>query len=230
MRTLVLFVFHQYNERVQNFIDNCIFQDENIDFLVVANNNSDIKLPTYVKFLKRQNIGYDFGGWSDGLLQNNLYRSYDNFIFVNSSVLGPFLKEGRWTDIYLNGLKNNVKLFGSTINSCLKPRTHAHVQSYIFATDRQTVDFLISNGIFGSQYARTLDEAVWTKEVRMSQLIVQNGWNIGCLMNYYKDIDFTFKTQSNIQFLDDIMFNQYRNKLWNEYELVFIKGNRGVII
>jgi len=230
MRTLVLFVFHQYHERVRNFIDNCIFEDDNIDFLVIANNNSDINLPSYVKFVKRQNIGYDFGGWSDGLLTDNLYQSYDKFIFVNSSVIGPFLKEGRWTDIYLNGLKNNVKLFGSTINSCLNPKTHSHVQSYIFATDRETVEFLISKGIFSNQYARTLDEAVWTKEVRMSQLVVQNGWNIGCTMNYYKDVDFTFKNPSNVKFLDDIMFNQYRNVLWNEYELVFIKGNRGVII
>jgi len=36
MKTLVLFVFHQYNKRVKNFIK-CIFYDENIDFIVISN-------------------------------------------------------------------------------------------------------------------------------------------------------------------------------------------------
>ena len=94
-----------------------------------------IDYPNYVKFILRENKGFDFGGWSDALLTNNLYRGYENFIFVNSSVVGPFLPpyyKGKWTDIYLNGLKDNIKLFGSTINNIHNPVTSSHVQSYIF--------------------------------------------------------------------------------------------------
>ena len=42
-----------------------------------------------LKGVKRNNIGYDFGGWSNALLTNDLYKNYDNFIFANSSVIGP---------------------------------------------------------------------------------------------------------------------------------------------
>ena len=155
MKTLVLYVFHVFNDRVLSFINKAIFQDENTDFIVICNDKAiNFKVPAYVKTLKRDNIGFDFGGWTDALHTDDLYKAYDNFIFVNSSVVGPFLPAyftGKWTDIYLAGLKDNVKLFGSTINTCSQyadPMNFRHVQSYIFAMNRQTLDFLISANIF----------------------------------------------------------------------------------
>lgn len=238
-KILVLFVYHIFNNRVKNFIENCIFYDENIDFIIISNNknNNDVinvKNVKNVKMLFRNNVGYDFGGWSDALLTENLYKKYDNFIFVNSSVTGPFLKpgfKGNWTDIYINGLKDNVKLFGSTINTIRDPLKFAHVQSYIFSMNKTTLEYLINCKIFSTiNYAKTFHNAIFDKEVLMSRKIIENNWNIGSLMNYYKNVDFTFRNKKpneyNIKFLDDVMFGKYRNKIWNEFELVFIKGNR----
>jgi hypothetical protein len=234
-KLLVLYVFHIYNDRVENFIKNCIFFDENIDFIVISNNmNNHINVPSYVKTLYRDNIGYDFGGWSDALLTNNLYNNYNHFIFVNSSVLGPFIPiyyTNKWTDIYISGLKNNVKLFGSTINTCNNPLHYSHVQSYIFSMDKPTLDFLIQQEIFSTtNYAKTFDEAIYDKEISMSRKIIENKWNIGSLMLHYKDVDFTFSEKTpeeyNIDFFDDIMNPFFRNQLWYDYEIVFIKGNR----
>ena len=248
MKTLVSFVFHEYNSRVQAFIHNCIFEDDNIHFLIICNNKK-IHLPQldYVKIIKRDNIGYDFGGWSEGILTDNLYKNYDNFIFVNSSVLGPYLPcyfKGKWTDVYLQGLTENVKLYGSTINV---PQTHVlsmlykrnfteqdrlnyiHIQSYIFSMKRETLEFLIEKELFSStKFVTEFYDAVTEKEIKMSRLIIENGWNIGCLHQVYKDVDFTFKNpQINVQLLnDDVMFQEHLNKNWTLYELVFVKGNR----
>ena len=87
-------------------------------------------------------------------LYHNLYENYDKFIFVNSSVIGPFIPsyyKGKWTDIYLNSLKDNVKLFGSTINTCGNPLHLSHVQSYIFAMDKHTLQYLIDVEIFSTK-------------------------------------------------------------------------------
>ena len=224
------------NDRVKNFIDNCIFFDENIDFAVISNNKDNVfDVPLYVKKIYRDNHGFDFGGWSEVLLTNNLYLNYDKFIFVNSSVIGPFIPsyyKGKWTDIYIDGLKNNIKLFGSTINTCKEPLKKSHVQSYIFSMEKTTVEFLIECEIFNtSNYATTFYDAVWKKEVLMSRKIIQNGWNIGSLLPYYKDVDFTFSEKKpneyNIDFsIDDLMYQKYRGVLWSEYEIVFVKGNR----
>lgn len=239
-KILVLFVYHIFNNRVKNFIEKCIFYDENIDFIIISNNinNNDVIniKNSNVKMLFRNNVGYDFGGWSDALLTENVYKKYDNFIFVNSSVTGPFLKpgfKGKWTDLYINGLKDNVKLFGSTINTIKNPLKWAHVQSYIFSMNKTTLEYLINCKIFStSNYAKTFDNAIYDKEVLMSRKIIENNWNIGSLMQYYKNVDFTFRNKKpneyNIKFLDDVMYPQYRNKIWNEFELVFIKGNRMV--
>lgn len=232
-KVLVLYVFHIYNDRVNYFINNCIFQDDNIDFIIICNNKKlNINIPSYVSIMYRNNIGYDFGGWSDALLTNDLYKKYDKFIFANSSIIGPFLKSNdRWTDTYINGLTDNIKLFGSTINTCNEPLTKSHVQSYIFSLDIITLEYLIKCEIFSiSNYARTFEQAIWNKEVLMSRKIIENGQNIGSLMSYYKDVDFTFSnkkpTDYNISFLNDVMYPQFRNVLWTEYQLVFIKGNR----
>ena len=241
-KLLVLYVFHEYNNRVKHFFKNAIFYDKNTDFIIIANNinlkfNNET-FPSNVSFLNRNNIGYDFGGWSDALLTNKLYKNYDNFIFVNSSVIGPFIDNNpncKWTDIYINGLlTNNIKLFGSTINTCREPYIRSHVQSYIYSMDKITLEYLISCEIFSmSNYATTFQNAIELKEVLMSRKIIENNWNIGSLMNYYKDVDFTFKTKKaedyNIKFLDDIMYNGYINTLWTPNELVFIKGNRVTI-
>lgn len=244
MRTLVIYVFHQLNDRVEGFFK-AIFKDEDIDFLVVCNSKSiHLSLPDYVKVLYRENIGYDFGGWSDGILTNDLYKQYDNFIFVNSSVIGPFMPsyyKGKWTDIYIGGLKNGglkngVKLFGSTINCCfsvygpkmIDPVSESHVQSYIFSMDREALDYLIENEIFTQKrYITDFVELVIKREFRMSRLIIEKGWNIGCLMDNYQGIDFTFKTiNKQIEYLGDVMMPHNYNKLWTLKELVFIKGNR----
>ena len=181
-------------------------------------------------------MGYDFGGWSDALLTDKLYKKYDNFIFINSSVIGPFLPsgyKGKWTDIYINGLKDNVKLFGSTINTMLNPLTSSHVQSYIFSMDKTTLKYLINCSIFSTDnYAITFKNAIHNKEILMSKKIIENNWNIGCLMTYYKNVDFTFRDKNpndyNIKFLDDLMYQLFYKQIWNEYELVFIKGNRNI--
>jgi len=235
MKTLVLYVFHSMNERVQYFLDNCIFQDENVDFIIISNDKTNkFKVPNYVKTFFRDNIGYDFGGWSEALLTNDLYLNYDNFIFANSSIIGPFLEDsfqGKWTDIYLNGLCDNIKLFGSTINTINNPLHKSHIQSYIFSMNKETLKYLIQCQIFSStNYASTFNEAIWNKEVLMSRKIIENGWNIGSLFKYYHGIDFTFKTKQpneyNITFLDDIMYSEHIGRVWKPTEIIFIKGNR----
>ena len=238
-KTLVLYVFHTMNDRVLHFLSKCIFKDDNVDFIVISNDKKNVfEVPSYVKKMHRDNIGFDFGGWSDALLVNKLYMNYDQFIFVNSSVIGPFIPsyyKGKWTDIYLDGLlQENVKLFGSTINTIDEPRKKSHVQSYIFSMDKTTLQYLIDCEIFSStNYAKKYWDVVIEKEILMSRKIIEKGWNIGSLLPCYQKVDFTFSSKKpsdyNISFLDNVMCNDhFHNTLWNEYQLVFIKGNKNI--
>jgi hypothetical protein len=246
MKTLVLYVFHQYNERVDYFIKNATFEDANIHFLIICNDPIlDFVTPDYVGVLKRPNHGYDFAAWSHALYHNDIYKNYDNFVFANSSIMGPYLPDGftgRWTDIYTNPLMNNdIRLFGSTINCQfflrkdidikLHPIAFSHIQSYIFSMNQQTLEYLMSCDIFSKyNHSDVFLQTIENKEVGMSRKIIENGWNIGCLMERYKDVDFRFIYKKpedyNIEFLGDIMFPEYANKVFTPEELVFFKGNR----
>lgn len=236
-KILVLYVFHEINERVEQFFNKCIFKDDNVDFIVISNGyKENLNLPSYVKIIRRNNLGFDFGGWSEAILRDELYKNYEYFIFLNSSVTGMFIPDyykDRWTSIFINGLNedNNVKLFGITINTERDPLFLSHVQSYLFCMNKSTLNFLIDRKIFTLNYNTTnKDECIQQKEILMSRHIIDNGWNIGALCNYYKGVDFTFREKKpheyNKKFLSDLMFSKYRNVIWNEYQLVFLKGNR----
>ena len=93
---------------------------------------------------------------------------------------------------------------------------------------RETLEFLIEKELFSStKFVTEFYDAVTEKEIKMSRLIIENGWNIGCLHQVYKDVDFRFKTPQKVELLnDDVMYPVYLNKNWTLYELVFVKGNR----
>ena len=236
MKTIVLYCFHKYNDRVKQFIETGIFKDSKVDFMVICNHPTlKVRVPSYVQYMNRENVGYDFGAWSDAVLDHDLVNKYDNFIFLNSSVSGPYTKE-KWTDPFLKGLEGNVKLYGCTINAMTfanqitdDPLHRSHVQSYLFCMDKKTLAFLIEKGIFSKTYVRTFDDAIFYKEVLMSRYIIEKGWNIGSMLPYYKGVDFTFKTKKPNQyakFLDNVMSPKYENKLWTKEQLIFVKGNR----
>jgi hypothetical protein len=61
----------------------------------------------------------------------------------------------------------------------------------------------------------------------MSRKIIENNWNIGCLIPIYVDIDFRSQFDCNkLTILNDLMLPQYKNVYWDEFDLIFIKGNR----
>ena len=90
-KTLVLYVFHEKNDRVDQFLSNCLFQDPLVNFIVISNGYqatiANSNLPNNVTYFRRKNKGFDFGGWSDALFYSENYKRYDNFIFINYRTL-----------------------------------------------------------------------------------------------------------------------------------------------
>jgi len=239
MTVLVIYTFFEAGALPEAFIEKAIFKDEYVDFLVVYNHPSEkipYKLPKYVKKLYRKNQGFDFGAWSYGLEHDKNYEKYDYFIFANASVEGPYVLANsffkKWTDYYVNGIKENIHLFGSTINCAdlsthIHPSTIAHVQSYIFCLDRKAVKYLRDCKIFDTEnFTKDKIDTIIYKEIEMSRKIIEKGWNIGCLHKYYKGTNFIDLSKNTIQYLGDVMTVSNRNVFWTPEELIFVKGNR----
>lgn len=238
-KTLVVYVFHKANDFVQSFLAGGVFSHPSVDFVFVCNDPT-YKLPNvpaYVTYLNRENVGWDFGGWSHGLLTDDRYTAYDSFICINSTCLGPYLPRWctkSWVDVFREELTDNVHLVGPTINCIQNPRRAAHVQSYCFAMTRPALDRLIETEIVSlTKFATDKLDAVNSYEIRMSREILAKGWNIAALVYYPRDIDWTFKDKdpeeyAPIVFLGDIAFpGWFYHQTIHPYECVFMKANRG---
>lgn len=238
-KTLVVYVFHKCNEFVQSFIEHGVFQNPRVDFVFVCNNPTlRLGVPEYVTYLTRENVGWDFGGWSHGLLTDDRYKAYDSFLCINSTCMGPFLPRWcnkSWVDVFREELTDNVHLVGPTINCIRNPRHAAHVQSYCFAMTRPALDLLIEKEIFSlTKLFVNKYDAIDNGEIRMSREILAKGWNIAALVYYPREIDWTFKDKApeeyepEVTFFGDIAFpGFFFQESIHPYEAIFVKANRG---
>lgn len=239
MRTVILYVFHEITPMVL-FFDKHTFKKEGYDFIYVVNDvtitNEELaklNMSNITKVIKRKNIGNDFGAWSDAVLELDLQDKYDNIIFLNSSVYGPVVNvtnDSNWCDIMLNGLSDEVKLFGSTINGAY----NFHVQSYAFCMTTETLKYLIEKGIFKKGLNPSKDDLIKNYELRMSKLILDKGWNIGCLIGYTRGIDFRkeeLKKRITYNYhpkYPDVQHRCFLHNLLKPKEVLFVKGNRNM--
>lgn len=214
------------------FIKYGYYEDSNIYYIFVINGKCTIKLLNKLNIFiyRRDNIGYDFGAYGDVLRQ--LPFAFDYYFFLNSSVRGPFIPtycKIKWYEPYINLMKNNVKLVGSSINIHIN---RPHVQSYFFLLNYESLQYLL-NKIFNKEYY-TLSEVINYQEIGMSEYILQNNWNIDSLIPEQQGINwlnrFEDEKYKKIKYFTDMI---YSGKLCNgrdlhPYELIFIKVNRNL--
>jgi hypothetical protein len=254
-KIIVIYSYYQKNdEYVKNlefFINNGIYND--IDYIFCINGKEcSIDLPSgpNIKILKRDNIDYDFGAYSDALKTINI-NLYDYIFFINTSVRGPFIPQQErlkmaWTEPFLKLFINDVKLVGTSINifspnhidsnvQVLIDKGYelplSHIQSQMFVLNKESLNFLNSKGFFNQSNETDFNRFIMLREVLMSQLILKNGWNINCILSKYKDLDYrTLKTNINTTSVDGDPYypGAYFGESIEPYDVIFIKTNRNV--
>ena len=120
MKSVIIYTYYQSdvaNFNLNFFVKKELHYKENIDYIMVINNyeyDSTIVFPEIdnVTILKRENIGFDFGGHKAALdyLEKN-QKTYDYYFFLNSSVIGPILPHyfvhEHWTNIFIRKIFDN---------------------------------------------------------------------------------------------------------------------------
>jgi hypothetical protein len=236
----------EYKENLLYFLENGIL--DHVDYYFVMNGDYSVSVPnrSNVHIIERPNIGYDFGAWSHALAKISFSR-YSHVFFMNTSVRGPFMKDGsrNWTKPFLDLFRDDVKLVGTTINIMDLPsigigvRKHVpcvgavcpHVQSMFFVLDREALAFLLSKNFFDEDEMTKLDfnQVVGKKEVGMSYHILQNKWNIASILPEYQHVDYrTVKKDINgtSHYGDSYYENMYFGRTLHPYEVIFFKTNR----
>ena len=212
-----------YRNNLEYFLEKGI--NEKMDYVFVVNGESTVNIDKG-KVIKRDNKGYDFGAFSYAL--QNLDKQYDYYIFLNTSVKGPYSKEEYWQDEFINLIKDDVKVVGTTIymNKGINV-----VQTMMFAMDLECLDF-IKDDIFKDENLNSHQEVIQQKEIKMSQLILKNGWNISCTAKKLQNIDYrVLKDDINPTSVngDPYFPGGYFGETLDKDEIVFIKTNRGIL-
>lgn len=226
---------------------------EDCDHLIVVAGEHTVDLPERenIRYLFTENINNDFGGYCaaiDALGESVL--AYEFVYFVNSSVRGPFLPayvEKDWKEIFRAKLTGDVGLVGSTIN-ILAPVSRytqhykakyggnepfSHVQTMAYVMPRQSLAHLRDAGFYLVREKLDKETVIAEYELRLSQLILNGGWNITALLPEYgstdyrqahRDVNPTTRQTGG----DPNAAYSYFGRSAHPFEVVFVKTNRGI--
>lgn len=250
---LILYCYYEKNNIYKNNLD--LFLKLGLynecDYLFIINGEVSIKIPEQnnIKVLFRKNEDYDFGAYNYALSTIDISK-YDYYFFMNTSVRGPFIPtytNVKWYQPFINLFTNEVKLVGTTINILNTDSTesnafynitkftkpYTHVQTQMFAMNRECLEFLISSKLFSNNDYNNYVEFIAIKEILMSQLVLKNNWNISCIIPEYQNIDYRIlKNDVNFSSIngDPNYTNACFGRTIHPYESIFIKINRNIYI
>lgn len=210
--TLVVYIFSntdpEYIENLRFFAQFGMQQGDGCDYVVVVQEDGKElpalpQLPPNARYLRHPNQCYDWGtiGWVFAMGQADP-QQYKYFIFMNSSVRGPFIppyakNSTRWQDLLINKLSDRVKLVGPTISCEGSPyqgnvkgewRANPHVQSYVLATDQ--VGFKVwqkDENVF--KCWESMWDVIWHGELGSSLAMLNAGYNLDSFMMRYQGVD-----------------------------------------
>ena len=237
-KTVVVYVYHDYNTNVEFFIKHGLFESNKVDFIIVNNKNplasktSGLSLPSSsnVSLMERPNIGHDFGGWSDAIFKNCLSEKYDYFILINSTVRGPFLppwyQVKDWTGLFTRLIDCETKLTGTTIGL-----VHGRpvIQSMLLCFDRQGLEIGIKDNIFSpNPVQKEKGRVVMENEVQFSLSIANYGYRVRSIMAAYYNTVFEKPVVTKEPIIEHCMTNGYFGVNIHPYEIIFIKDNRDI--
>ncbi len=252
-KTVVLYHYFEasedYKKNLHTFLQ--LGYRADVDYIIIIAGGCSIELPRLnnVKYVYAPNFQFDYGGYSLAVQSALDVHAYDYFLFVNSSVRGPFVPDigtRAWTEIFTGPLSSGVKLVGSTINildpqspyvSAFKTQYNfdgpfSHVQTMAFCMDKEALLHLIDYGFFGRPIGASKDDAIIHYELLLSQLILRKGWNISCVVPEYRAIDYR-KEHVDVNPTsvhgDPCYPGAYFGRTLRPAELIFVKTNRSLI-
>jgi hypothetical protein len=224
MKSIILYAYYKSDSdgelALEFFLKYGVKQDSNYDYYFINSGELTTQiLPNFFTVIQRPNIGYDFGAWSDAILNIDISK-YDYFIFLNNSSLGPcmprYLKHIFWPELFYNHIDEKIKIVGCTTSFDIIE----HIQSYVFCVDKIGLDILITNKIFSKNLNKDKMGIIFDHEVKILYYIKQagySGYTFETIRNYTKKIIKNGNISDGEYFKD----NYYHDI--SPYEVIFVK-------
>lgn len=199
------------------------------------------------KFYFTENSDMDYGGFRH-LIKNHLdVNKYRAFIFLNSTVRGPYYKatgnEANWAEHFTALLKDEVHLSGAAISILHPSSLHAqdfhaehgtagvipHVQSMAYTMTGKLLEMLINAGFFDRSFGNNRNDIIAGYELFLSALVLKIGYNISACLPRYQNIDYRTLTYdfNPTSFIGDALFpGAYFGATVDPFDNLFVKTRR----
>lgn len=230
----------EYTNNFLYFVREGIISNDGNDYVVVVQLDYGQPapqlppLPSHARYITHPNECFDLGtiGW---LLKNHIsIRRYAYFVFLNSSVRGPFLPGWadriHWVGELTRLFKGRVKMVGSTINCgrAFDSPPIPHVQTYAFAVDYKGLRVLMEAGVF--QCFRDWQHAIVEGEIAAARAIFDAGYTIDSLMLRYQGVDWSDPEMNGCNDgMQPIQDGQYDGISVHPLEVMFMKVKSGML-
>lgn len=218
------------------------------NYVFIMSGAYSIDLPTLpnVRYVFTEVKRSDFGGYAHVINEGLDLAPYEHVFFINSSVRGPFVppfSKQAWYTYFLDQLQNGVGIVGSSICILKEDFRHSiayqerfgghppysHVQTMAYMIPKSVLNLLIADGFYIVDRDSNKSLAIENYEIHLSQLILQQGKNLRCLLPEYNGIDYRMSHNnpnptSTIGDPNEAL--GYFGRSVHPYEAMFVKTNR----
>jgi hypothetical protein len=193
------------------------------------------------EWLQREDAGRDVCAWHSILsgrapIRHHLDR-FRRFVLINFSSRGPFvpayLREP-WPEMFLSLLSSETKLAGVTIHCEDHAMEDLHIQSYLLAFDRSTLDHILRRQAPVCPPPGTnASSSAWEFERTLTHSVLLAGGNVAVTQFVWAGAD--FRDRDSVRWVcqeaaygDVLRPGAYSGMDVHPLELGFFKTNRGV--
>jgi hypothetical protein len=194
----------------------------------------------------------DFGGYAHVLNEEIDLVPYEHIFFINASVRGPYdLPHERqtWVEVMLAPFQQlsadggSVGMVGTSI--CILDQNfrhsiqyqqrfgglppYSHVQTMAYVLPKHVLEKLIADGFYQEDRDSSKTLAIENYEIHLSQLVLQQGRNLRCLLPEFNRIDYRLPHKnpnptSTVGDPNEVL--GYFGRSVHPYEILFVKTNR----
>ena len=252
MKIATIYHYYELNETYKDnfiyFLNTSLFDE--IEYFFYISSSCSVELPnlTNVQYRYIENKNNDFGAVVE-FSRDKRSLSFDAYIFINSSVRGPFMPSycsSNWHEIFTSRLSNNIAMVGSSINllpggslisNYFKERfsfdpPYIHVQTTAYALSSAGYCLLLKEKFFDVNENLKKNDVISRYEILLSQILLNNNFSIASILPTHEEfsvskrgVNFKGTTKNG----DPLNLAAFYGRTISPLESVFIKTNRNLV-
>lgn len=252
MKIATIYHYYELNETYKDnlifFLNTSIVNE--VEYFFYISGACSVELPqlSNTQYFHIENKNNDFGGAIE-FSKNKRSLDFDIYIFINSSIRGPFIPSyysSSWYEVFTSRISKKVALVGSSINllteesrisDYFKERFNfsppfIHVQTTAYALSYEGYSLVVKKGLYDVHDSLKKNDVIARYEILLSQIILNNNFSISSILPTHEEFSLSnkgVKFKGTTKKGDPLQKAAFYGRTLTPLESIFIKTNRNLI-